>query len=437
MKIIYDFSYYFNKLYENLTSEEAKLVNTFRSYKKTIANIIKNEHPSKDVVIQIRNDLNTYKQMIKNLGFSEKILKATTTEELTDILAKVAHITKVRKWLNDLPNIIRNDIKNNFEYFDTFSTILYSYDLYFDYKNSVAKKAILYKNAKDFLKYFEAHVEDLLKNSKSEILTKLQPYIDKGLEIEYYDDKCLIAWIYSETASIAVGSPQWCISYRPPRSTFWYDYPYKNDSLNKQYFIWNFTEDVSSTEYRFALTLSPNKTLLEFKDKSDNTPQLSFNQYFWAKYIKTLSPEQIYKWVVNAIKDPNEQKNINKNNNAAVKIFKSILNNNLTEFKTLISNKTLMRNYLINKEFKDIAKFIIAYSNEEFFKTLYDDSEYITGLIETFLFACRNKVIYALKILYTQFTAASIKMIKMMRSVPNISNEDVNEFLKCYDQYRK
>jgi len=269
MKFISLFEQYeYLKLFESLSPEEQQEVNKFKLFKNTIARIIENEHPSIETLADIRNKLNQYKNIIRQTGLSNLLNNVKSVEEFYNILNTAKINTLIFKWINALPVQQRNEIKQHKEYFDTFKNIILKYNLTDElwYKTNIVKKAAIH-STKSFLIFFEKRTEYLLKTDE-EIINDVKQFENNGLQIEYLGNDYLIAWIYSIDASIAVGSPSWCISYPPELTNQWYEY-ILGENINKQYFIWDFTVPRINDNSLCGVTLDIDGNITDIQDIND------------------------------------------------------------------------------------------------------------------------------------------------------------------------
>jgi ankyrin repeat protein len=216
-------------------------------------------------------------KMIKNVSLDKDINSFETSEDLYDYLTDKKFNTKVNQTINSLPSRTRrlanqelkDLIKNNIDSIDSI-------------KDFYSKKGGRYKN-----------IDDLIKDTKS-LITNLQgewnpdsiKYEDK--ELVYKDSNTLILWIDSYNRSCDLGSKHWCISTSEGM------FKQYTSGFKKQYFIYDFTKDISDKKSMIGTTIdrSGKPTSIHYKDdtegkKEDILPYLQHLKPYSKDYIKS------------------------------------------------------------------------------------------------------------------------------------------------------
>jgi hypothetical protein len=216
------------------------------------------------------------------------------------------------------------------------------------------KNSTAYANVDEFFNELRAHIIKS-KDTKDKIIEKINS-LDEA-EIEHIDDDYIIAWIYSVNASRKLGSSNWCISYT---NTDMHMYSYVIDHMNKQYFIWDFTEDPNSNYYKVGITLNTNTNKIEHCHLVDDKNCIeNVKNFGWYKYIKPLTDKQFEKFYQYLVNNNIEIKSINK-----VLRF-SIINNDFNGFKNIIDKKY---DDIEKTKIIEFSKLIIKYNRIEFLK---------------------------------------------------------------------
>jgi len=223
------------------------------------------------------NFLEDIYKMIKNTSLDKDINSFETAENLYDYLTDKKFNTKINQTINSLPSrtrrlvnqSLKDLIKNNIDNVDSI-------------KDFYSKKGGRYKN-----------ITDLIKDTKS-LITNLQgewnpdsiKYEDK--ELIYKDSNTLILWIGNYTRSCDLGSKHWCIS---TSENMFEDY---TKGFKKQYFIYDFTKDISDKKSMIGATIGVNgsPTDIHYKDdtegnKEDILQYMSYLKPYSKDYIKS------------------------------------------------------------------------------------------------------------------------------------------------------
>jgi len=217
----------------------------------------------------------TYK-MIKNTSLDKDINSFETAEDLYDYLTEKKYETRVNQTIKSLPsrsrNIVNQDlkdlIKNNIDNVDSI-------------KDFYSKKGGRYNNIKNLIK----DTKSLITNLQGEWNPDSIKYEDK--ELVYRDSNTLILNIDSYDRSCDLGSKHWCIS---TSSDMFEDY---TNGFKKQYFIYDFTKDISDNKSMIGATIGANgkPTDIHYKDdtsgkKEDILPYMNYLKPYPKDYIK-------------------------------------------------------------------------------------------------------------------------------------------------------
>jgi len=223
------------------------------------------------------NFLEDIYKMIKNVSLDKDINSFETAEDLYDYLTEKKYETKVNQTINSLPsrsrNLVnqelKNLIKNNIDNVDSI-------------KDFYSKKGGRYTNIKDLIE----DTKSLISNLQGEWNPDSIKYEDK--ELVYKDSNILILWIDSYDRSCDLGSKHWCISTSEDMFGFY------TIGFKKQYFIYDFTKDISNKKSMIGTTidLSGKPTDIHYKDdtpgkKEDILPYMDYLKPYSKEYIKS------------------------------------------------------------------------------------------------------------------------------------------------------
>ena len=223
------------------------------------------------------NFLEDIYKMIKNTRLDKDINSFKTAEDLYDYLTDKKFNTKVNQVIKSLPSRTRRLVNQELK-----DLIKNNIDNINSIKDFYSKKGGRYKN-----------ITDLIKDTKS-LITNLQgewnpdsiKYRDR--ELVYKDNNTLILWIDNYNRSCDLGSKHWCIS---TSENMFKDY---TEGFKKQYFIYDFTKDISDKKSMIGVTIdtSGKPTDIHYKDdkqgnKEDILPYINFLKPYSKKYIKS------------------------------------------------------------------------------------------------------------------------------------------------------
>lgn len=251
----------YNKEGEEVSKKELlsefNYLNMEQKYLQQFYNFKEKEGKTKEELSELYNRILTHRNTLKQNKVN--LLDFDTYEEVVDELDKISLIEKTNKFINRIPNPLRNKIKENIDYIKQFSNMIIGYD-FEDYKNNFLKKISKYRNGspEEFFEYFKTHLRNL--KPIKETIERIKQ--DPDAEIVYFDDEdYLIALIYSVKTSCNLGSSQWCISNNTAKD-MWNRYVVRggyytkeHKSIGVQYFIWDLRVEPSSIEHKMGVTL--------------------------------------------------------------------------------------------------------------------------------------------------------------------------------------
>ena len=176
-------------------------------------------------------------------------------EQIYDYLTKKYQDRQVEQIIKSLPSKTRKLTNENLK-----ELIFNNLEYYTEIKDFYSKKGGRYKNIKDLIYDTKSFIENLKGPWNSNEIAK---NLSKE-EIIYKDDQTLIAWIQTYERSCSVGSKSWCIS------TDKYHFESYTKYFKKQYFIWDFTKDISDKKSLIGVTIdgSGKPSSIHFKDDS-------------------------------------------------------------------------------------------------------------------------------------------------------------------------
>ena len=214
---------------------------------------------------------------IKQYKLDKDINSFNSSEDLYDYLTNVKIESKVKKAINKIPSRTRrlvnqeliDLIKNNIEQIDFIKTF---------FKDKSGK----FDNINDLIKATKLTIE----NARGGWTPNSIDY--KKSELVYKDDFTLILNIDSYERSAKLGSSHWCIS------TSEHDFNNYTSGFKKQYFIYDFTKDMSDPKSMIGVTIGINgnpssKHLKNDKpaEKEDIKPFIKYLKPYSREYIKS------------------------------------------------------------------------------------------------------------------------------------------------------
>lgn len=191
-------------------------------------------------------------KMLRSIKLGDHINNFKTSEDLYDHLTNIKIDQKLNQVLKSIPSMsrnlsndnLRNLIRNNIEHYDSI-------------KKFYSKKGGRYKN-----------IDDLIADTKS-LITNLNggwnsDSIDYNIdELIYKDSDTLILSIDNYERSNKLGSPHWCIS----TSEYWFKSYTEN--FSKQYFIYDFTKDISDNKSLIGVTIKYDGNISDIQFRDD------------------------------------------------------------------------------------------------------------------------------------------------------------------------
>ena len=214
-----------------------------------------------------------FKDFTKDLNMNDY----QNIEEIYDYLTKKYQNRQVEQVIKSLPSKTRSIVNDSLK-----ELIFNNLEYYTEIKDFYSKKGGRYKDISELINDTKSFIENLKGPWNSEEVSK---NLSKG-EIVYKDDQTLIAWIETYKRSCEVGSKSWCISTDP---TYFKSY---TKNFKKQYFIWDFTKDISDKKSLIGVTVtgSGNPVNIHFKDDTKGNVE-DIKDYL--KYLKPYSEEYI------------------------------------------------------------------------------------------------------------------------------------------------
>ena len=214
-----------------------------------------------------------FKDFTKDLDLNQY----NNIEQIYDYLTKKYQDRQVEQVIKALPSKTRRISNNELE-----NLIFNNLEYYTEIKDFYSKKGGRYKNIQDLISDTRSFIENLKGPWNSEEISKNLT----SEEIIYIDNQTLIACIQTYERSCVVGSKSWCIS------TDSYHFKYYTKYLKKQYFIWDFTKDVSDKKSLIGVTINANgnPVNIHFKDDTDGNIK-DIKDYL--KWLKPYSEEYI------------------------------------------------------------------------------------------------------------------------------------------------
>ena len=194
-------------------------------------------------------------------------------EEIYDYLTKQYQNRQVEQVIKSLPSKTRSIVNDSLK-----ELIFNNLEYYTEIKDFYSKKGGRYKDIKDLIYDTKSFIENLKGPWNSDEVSKnLTPE-----EIVYKDDQTLIAWVETYKRSCEVGSKSWCISTDEDHFKSY------TKNFKKQYFIWDFTKDISDKKSLIGVTINANgkPTAIHFKDDTEGNVE-DIKDYL--KYLKPYS----------------------------------------------------------------------------------------------------------------------------------------------------
>lgn len=199
---------------------------------------------------------------LREIKIDKPLTDFKTAEELFDYFQKFEIDKKVRHLINALPSRTRayvtDDLKKllsmNLKYYDQIR------DLYF---NKGGRE--IYKNSEKLYKDTQTVIEN--NSGAFNLETILEKIKGKHLEIHYQTPNLLMCRILDYETSCEIGSPHWCIV---TDKSYWNQYV---DGSTQQYFIWDFTKNVSDKKHMMGVTMGMGTDIKDAFWADDTTVQ--------------------------------------------------------------------------------------------------------------------------------------------------------------------
>ena len=170
-------------------------------------------------------------------------------EDLYDYIQSFEINRKVNQVINSLPSRTRLMVSESDSFNDLKNTISLNIEYSDMIKDFYSKKGGRYKEANSLLKDTKDFINNLKGDFNSETIKKK---ID-GLNVEIVVDtpEILMIKVNDFNASCKIGSKHWCIS---TSEGYWRSYV---NEFTNQYFIYDFTKDISDKRHMIGATISP------------------------------------------------------------------------------------------------------------------------------------------------------------------------------------
>ncbi len=202
-------------------------------------------------------------KLLLNINIDKPIDTFDKLEDLYDYIQSFEINRKVKQVINSLPSGTRNMISDNKKLFDELkNTISLNIDYAKLIKDFYSKKGGRYKEPVSLVK----DTKDFITNLKGEFNSETIKKKLEGLNVEIVVDtpEILMIKVNDYSASCKIGSKHWCIS---TSQSYWNSYV---NEFTNQYFVFDFTKDVSDKRHIIGTTISPSGkiTSAHFADDS-------------------------------------------------------------------------------------------------------------------------------------------------------------------------
>jgi hypothetical protein len=216
-----------------------------------------------------------YSELIK-VKLDKPIDTFETSEDLYDYLTEGKINTKVNQVINSLPSgtrrLVNQELKDlislNSKYIDTL-------------KDFYSKKGGRYKDIQTLTKDTKKLINNLSGGWNVESIKY------KESEVVYKDDHTLILHINSYDRSCDLGSQHWCISTDESQ---WEDY---TKDFKKQYFIYDFTKEISDKKSMIGVTIKPDGRISAAHYRDDTEPKNYNELSMYKQYLTPTSKKYI------------------------------------------------------------------------------------------------------------------------------------------------
>ena len=204
---------------------------------------------------EIISTLNT----VKRIGLDKPIDEFEKLEDLYDYLINYEIERKVNQLINQIPSKARKNAINNQPLKELLSLNIEYYTIikkwYRDEAGKYKTEESLYNDTKDFIENLKG---DFNLDSKLKLLE------GKNVDIVVARPDLLMVKVNDFETSCEIGNKYWCISRD---RSFWNRYV---NEVTTQYFIWDFTKNISDKKHMIGVTIGLNGKI-ESAQWSNNT----------------------------------------------------------------------------------------------------------------------------------------------------------------------
>lgn len=197
-------------------------------------------------------------KMLNDMDVNKSIDEFDKLEDLYDYLQSFGIGKGLNQVLKSLPSKSRELVDERLKNLITLN-IEYSDQI----KDFYSKKGGKFKNPDDLYEDTKIMIENL--KGEFNLETVLETIEGYNVDVMFESPTILIIRVNDYEASKALGSRSWCIS---TSKNMWDQY---NDGFTAQYFVYNFTKDISDKEHLVGLTIKPDGTMSagHYYDDSD------------------------------------------------------------------------------------------------------------------------------------------------------------------------
>jgi len=203
-------------------------------------------------------------KLLLNTNIDKPIDTFDKLEDLYDYIQSYEINKKVNQVINSLPSGTRNMISDNKKLFDELkNTISLNIEYAKLIKDLYSKKGGRYKEPVSLVKDTKDYIKNLKGGFNSDTIKKKL----EGLNIEIVVDtpEILMIKVNDYSASCKIGSKHWCIS---TSQSYWNNYV---NEFTNQYFIFDFTKDISDKKHMIGTTISPSGKITSAHWSDDTT----------------------------------------------------------------------------------------------------------------------------------------------------------------------
>lgn len=195
------------------------------------------------------------------------ILSYENIDGLDDSIEKIKTNRKVKKLTNKLTNKYLIGLLLGQEDFTSgeINNIEFFLEIPSPSQKEFLSKSDKYDNLKQFYNDLEEFIQNYSEGFTYDRVSSLIERMDNDeIKLLYNKNNLILAWIRKYSASSKIGSKSWCIVGD--------EYQFNNyteNGKNKQYFLFNFNDDVKSNEKMIAFTLKDNNEVRASHDRYD------------------------------------------------------------------------------------------------------------------------------------------------------------------------